>query len=123
MNHVLLASVIYNIYLYTIINQKHCVMTTYTIKETTKEIEKRLKDISGSSYFTFEISEEKEIKIRVSDHSAKHANNDSETFSFCTNFVNHSDCVPMTNEWIVDEEGYCADYFQSVEEILDWELN
>ena len=101
-------------------------MTTYTIEETAKEITSRLNGITGTSYFTFEIDSndyDKDIKIRVSDHSARHRNNSGRTFSFCTNFVDHSDSNPMTDEWIVDENGYSEDYQKNIEELLNWELS
>jgi len=97
-------------------------MTTLTIADTAKEIKDRLQDIAGSSYFDFEFKGEN-IKIRVSNHSARHLNNDNKTFSFCTNFVKHSDANPMNNEWIVDQDGYCDGLGQDIEDILDWELN
>ena len=101
-------------------------MTTHTIEETAKEIKKRLKKVTGSSYFTFEVDSDdydKDIKIRVSDHAARHRNNTSKTFSFCTNFVSHSDSNPMINEWIVDNKGYSEDYQKDILELLEWELN
>jgi hypothetical protein len=101
-------------------------MRTYSIEETAKEITKRLEGVNGSSYFTFEQDSEdseQDITIRVSEHSARHRNNDGLTFSFCTNFVSHSDSNPMLNEWIVDEDGYCEDYGKSIIKLLEWELS
>ena len=100
-------------------------MKTFTIEQTAKEILKRLSGITGTSYFTFVFgTDEEDIKIRVSDHSARHRNNgDERCFSFCTNFVKHSDSNPMMDEWIVNQDGYCEDYQKTIEEILDWEFN
>lgn len=97
-------------------------MTTYNIQDANREIIKRLKNIFGSSYFTLELDNE-DIKIRVSDHSAKHSNNSGKTLSFCTNFAKHQDCNPMINEWVVDENGDLDEEFKNVLEVLEWELN
>ena len=99
-------------------------MTTYTIEETAKEIRKRLEGVSGSSYFTFEVDSEdfdKEIRIRVSDHSCKHTNNKRRTLSFCTTFVSHSDANPSNDEWIVNENGVTNEGL-TIEKTLEWEL-
>lgn len=99
-------------------------MTTYNLQDTEKEILSILSDISITSYFTLEFKGV-DYKIRISDHSARHANNrfDEKVLSFCTNFVKHSDCQPMINEWKVDEDGYSDDLGQDVIDILEYELN
>ncbi len=99
-------------------------MKLYSIKSAADQIRKSLIEIEpfgGTRYFTLELDDE-EIKIRISDHSARAANNNgNKTFSFVTN-KNIQDCN-MQNEWVVDFEGEFEDEFTSLEDCLEWELN
>jgi hypothetical protein len=99
-------------------------MTTYTIGETVKEIENRLENCTGSSYFTYEVDSDdydKDVEIRVSNHGANHYNNkDKKTISFVTSKENKYSHKMLAEYLIVD--GYSEEYM-TIEECLDFELN
>lgn len=93
-----------------------------TIEKAAEEVIYLLNNVAGSNYFVLEL-DGLEYKIRVSDHSARSHNNKwdyEDYFSFVKSF-NRQDCN-MSNEWIVDNDGYCEDYEKTVAEILEWEL-
>jgi hypothetical protein len=93
-----------------------------TIKKAAEEVIYMINNYMGSNYFVLEYGD-CEYQIRVSDHSARVANNKSDYdgfFSFIKSW-NKQDCN-MMNEWEVDEEGYNKDYERTVSEILEWEL-
>lgn len=74
----------------------------------------------ATQYFTIEDRECNTVKIRVGDHSAnRHNNGDTKTLSFITERCDQG-YKAMINEWVIDEDGYTTDTFQSIEELLDW---
>lgn len=73
-----------------------------------------------SQYFSVEDRNGNTCKIRVSDHSAKRANNgEMKSLSFILNVVDQG-YQGMQNEWVVDLENELTDTFQTIEEVLDW---
>jgi len=80
-------------------------------------------NLCGTYYLVLEL-EDKEYQIRVSDHSARSANNKSSYdgfFSFISSW-NSQDCN-MSNEWLLDEDGDFSEEFINIEECLNWNIN
>lgn len=94
------------------------------ISEIATKIEFRLANLTGSNYFNVEDSKGNTVKIRTSDHSANRQNNgDTKTLSFVSNkTVAESIGRHLSTEWEILDGGY-TDTYQSIEEILEWELN
>ena len=104
-------------------------MKIYNLIEAGKKIRENLlivENQGGTYYFDLVLNEDTDdeeiIKIRVSDHSARVANNNgNRTFSFITDW-NQQDSN-MKNEWVVDFNGEMEEEFQDVDELLEFELN
>jgi len=95
------------------------------IQDITNRIYELLENVNGSNYFTVYSNDGKEIKIRVSNHSANHNNNGNiKTLSFVSEKTEQrkSDLNKMVCEWEVSEkyDGY-TDTYQDIEEVLEWE--
>ena len=103
-------------------------MKIYNLIEAGKKIRENLlivENQGGTYYFDLVLNEDTDdeeiIKIRVSDHSARVANNkENKTFSFITDW-NQQDSN-MKNEWVVDFNGEMDEEFQDVDELLEFEL-
>lgn len=95
-----------------------------TTQEIASKIEYRLTNLTGSNYFSVEDSNGNTVKIRTSDHSANAKNNgDTKTLSFVSSKTTAESIGRfLSTEWEILENGY-TDTYQSIEEILEWELN
>jgi hypothetical protein len=94
-----------------------------SISKSSEKVRELINNISGTYYFILEL-DSNEYQIRVSDHSAREANNKNEFdgfFSFISEW-NNQDCN-MLNEWTIDNDGDFSEEFRNIEECLDWNIN
>ena len=96
-----------------------------TISEAGNLVREMIQNDLSTQYFVLSL-DSKEYKIRVSDHSARSANNRSHGeyngyFSFITGW-NKQDSN-MKNEWVLDADGDFIEEFINIEECLDWNIN
>jgi adenosyl cobinamide kinase/adenosyl cobinamide phosphate guanylyltransferase len=91
--------------------------------EIANKIRKNLNN-NSSYYFTVKDSNDNDVKIRVSNHSANRNNNDEKTLSFITERTQQkkSSYNQMINEWAILENGL-TDTYEEIEYILENELN
>ncbi len=76
-----------------------------------------------SRYFDFYLNEDDCIKIRVSNHSGRVANNrEQKTLSFVLDKNVIHDCNMRSDEYIIDENGEFEEEFTSIEECIEWNL-
>lgn len=94
-----------------------------SIREAGKRVREIFRNgLNGTTYFVLRVKN-KEYLIRVSDHSARSANNKrgyDDFFSFISNW-NRQDSN-MKNEWTLDEDGDFTEEFKNVEECLNWHI-
>ena len=99
--------------------------TVNTILEATELVREYNNEIGiyGTQYFNLELEDET-VTIRVSDHSANannnHWYNEEKTISFVRKW-NKQQCN-MRAEYIIDEEGICTEYGNTIEWALKFEL-
>lgn len=76
----------------------------------------------GSNYIIVNHSNGGRIKVRVSDHSARHQNNDMLTVSFIRRYTDQG-YGRMASEWVItDSENMITDTFENVADILESEF-